>query len=57
MKREIERDKNREKFLRVLRKEFEDNNTELNEKDVEFALFGFEMGLSVNKEKNNGKDI
>ena len=51
MKKEIERDRDREKFLRVLRKEFEDNNTPLSEKDVEFALFGFEMGLSVNKEK------
>ena len=49
--KEIERDKNREKFLKVLRKEFEDNNTELTEKDVEFALFGFEIGRNINNNK------
>lgn len=49
--KKIERDRDREKFLRVLRKEFEDNNTPLSEKDVEFALFGFEVGRNINNNK------
>ncbi len=49
--------KEKELFLQTLSNVFEREKTPLSKKEIEFALFGFEMGLSVNKEKNNGKDI
>lgn len=45
------KDKKKELFLQILRKEFKDNNTELTEKDVEFALFGFEIGRNISNNK------
>ena len=49
--------KEKELFLQTLSNVFEKEKTPLSKKDIEFALFGFEMGLLANKDKNNGKNI
>ena len=50
-------EKGKELLIQALSKEFEEAWFKLEEKDIEFALFGYEMGLLANNIKGNGNKI